>query len=331
MTFDWAAFLDQNRIEYATSGANVSQGNIALHCPFCGDEDESQHLSVSLQGKGWSCWRNVTHRGKNPTRLVAALLSCSYERARQLTDDNTFLPEDFLGRVTDLMSPRPVVPLPTLELLPSFKPLSDLPTCQSFLRYLQRRGFPVDHPEQLTKRYGLHYCLRDQFTRRIIFPVHVGGQLVTWTGRTIYPDVQPRYKTLTVDAERAAANDLPVAHLRITDAVLWFDDLLRSSRRRALYLTEGPMDALKVRVLGRPHGIEATCLFTNRISDRQVELLHQLVPLFDEAFVLLDASALPAAMRVSDALAGLRVPVKQLPASIKDPGDLKDISTIAQL
>ena len=53
--FDIVAYLDEKGIEYVTEGKNVSAGWIGLQCPYC--SDQSNHLGVCLDGKGFSCFR----------------------------------------------------------------------------------------------------------------------------------------------------------------------------------------------------------------------------------------------------------------------------------
>src|SRR5687767_1990310 len=106
MAFDWLGFLDGYGVPYITRGANVARNHVSVHCPFCGAEDESQHMSINLQDKGWRCYRADTHQGKNPARLVAGLLGISRAEADRLVGNNVYIPEDFLGHVSGLMKPK---------------------------------------------------------------------------------------------------------------------------------------------------------------------------------------------------------------------------------
>src|SRR6516162_5304184 len=104
--FSWEHFLDSRGIPYQTSGRNVARGNIVLHCPFCGSADESFHMEISVTGKGWRCFRRPgEHKGRNPTRLVQAILGCSFHNAALITGQSVYLPGDFMERVKAQLTP----------------------------------------------------------------------------------------------------------------------------------------------------------------------------------------------------------------------------------
>ena len=74
---DVLTFLDHNRIPYRTNGPNCAKGHVVIKCPFCGDEDPSEHLGIQLSTGYWGCWRNSSHRGRRPHRLIMRLLGCN--------------------------------------------------------------------------------------------------------------------------------------------------------------------------------------------------------------------------------------------------------------
>lgn len=326
MAFDWIAFLEANHIKYVTTGPNVSRGNIAVHCPLCGAADKSEHMSISLNGKGWRCFRNRDeHKGKNPTRLVAALLNVSIDRARSIVGDAVFIPDDFMGAVMGKLTPHVGVSKPhTLKLPIEFKPLhTDKPSVKAFKNYLTgpTRQFTPNQVRRFTKDYDMYYATRGPMKGRVVFTVYFNHKLVTWTGRTIYPQVDLRYKTLSADPE---VEQYPALG-PINDYLLWYDDLNnRKHDSDTLVLCEGPFDALKVSVLGAKHGIDATCFFTASPSTRQIDLLHDLMPQYSRRFLLLDRGTLSTALRVQGGLHALKVPYLTLPANVKDPGVLDE-------
>lgn len=327
--FDWTHFLERNNIPF--SSHHVTKGSqVAIHCPFCGPEDESQHLSISLKGRGWRCWRRPkSHVGKSPTKLIAALLNCSYDQAAAIAGTSIHLPQDFMGHVNRALSPPPQKSSRELELPSSFKPFGTyLPSERPFRRYLRGRDFTVreiDH--YLTRDFDMHYCTQGPFRGRIVFPVYNDGELVTWTGRSIYADAFLRYMTLTSDEEKARDQLLTPAAGPITDFLLWYDDLLHVDAD-TICLCEGPFDGLKVRLLGEPHGVTATCLFTMDMSERQLDLLHELLPRFRRRYLILDKGTLPTALRLQGMLSGLGVRVHQLPKKLKDPGELAEFAEL---
>lgn len=321
MAFDWIEFLDQYHISYVTSGPSVTRGNIAVRCPWCASEDPSTHMGISLEGKGWHCWRQSDHRGRNPTRLVQALLHCSADQASQIVGySSSLIGDDFLEQVKQRM-PDEDGKSPAQEsklALPAvFKPLKQLPSARPYLGYLSSRGFD---PLALTD-YGIRYCTSGPYHGRIVFPVYREGRLIAWTGRSIYPDEEKRYKTLSPNADKAAAEGYDPAVTPINHQVLFHDLLLKLSAD-TLCICEGPFDALKVMMLGRSRGVVATCLFTNQPTIEQVDLLYDLAPRFSRRFLLLDRDMFYTAIKTSSSLTGLELVPLLLPDGIKDPGEL---------
>jgi hypothetical protein len=146
--------------------------------------------------------------------------------------------------------------------------------------------------------YGLRFAKIGPYANRIIFPVTYRKNLVTWTGRTIDPRNQVRYRTLSLDADKAKQEGLPQALKRTTDLLWNFDDL-RLARAALLVVCEGPFDAMRVDFLGRKYGIRGTCLFTKNISPDQVRLLAELSTNYQRGLILLDADASMDILRMS--------------------------------
>lgn len=310
---DWINFFEINRIHYATSGPNCSKGNLITHCVWCGQSDESQHLVVNLEGKGFKCWRDRSHAGKNPAKLIQALLGCSWDQANQLAGQAKSLPNDFMAKVKQSLMKQEVECKPNnLKWPVDFKPFSTLPSCKPYWAYIRSRGFILRD----AYRYNVLYASQGLYRGRIIFPVVVNDILVGWTGRTIYPTETLRYKTLTNDRDKAEDfNEIP-APAPISNFLLFYDRLKDAD---TIVLTEGPFDAWRVNVLGEQMGCVATCFFTSTISKAQLNLLHELLPRFKNKFLLLDQNTFSKTARMKADLSSLGVVVKRLPNGVKDP------------
>jgi hypothetical protein len=218
----------------------------------------------------------------------------------------------------------PVVETPPKRVLlfPSeFKRIGFRQSLALATKYLQKRGFSNYAIECLTDYYDVYFCRTGAYNNRIIFPVNFERKLVTWIGRTISENQSLRYRTLSTDPERAAKEGYKPAIGKITDYLLWYDELMRGPVD-TLIITEGPFDALKISTLGRNSGVVATCLFTNRASKAQVDLLYQLLPRFRNRFLMLDQGTLDAMLRMSRDLKTLGLRHLVLPPHIKDPGEL---------
>jgi hypothetical protein len=326
MAFDWTRFFEQHRIDFQASGSNVSRNHVAIHCPFCGRDDPSMHMSVHLEGKGWRCWRHPQHRGKSPAKLVQALLGVSWERAKAMVGETVYVPDDFMSRVQAQINP-PKAPTPKAISLPKeFKAFGKgLPSERPYRNYLLGRGFTDKQIDTITKRYGVRYCTSGPYSGRVVFVVRYEGEIVSWTGRAISKSQELRYKALSADPERAEREGSQVAHSAISHYLLWYDRI-RDTDARTLVLCEGPMDALKVDMLGDRYGICATCFFTSSPTDRQVELLHTLCPQFKRRILLLDRGTLALAIRVTAGLSSLDVKLEEVPQGLKDPGEFDPVT-----
>lgn len=319
MAFNWTSFLDSNHIHYATSGPNVSRGHVAIHCCFCGSADQSQHMSINLKHGGWNCWRSDNHSGKSPVYLVQALLACSRERAQAIVGDSVFIPDNFLDTVRGLVAPQQTALRKAIKLPPEFRPFDGRPSSRRFVEYLMGpdRQFTRKQIDRMTSRYGLHYATSGKFKGRVIFPVTFEGELMTYTGRTIYKDTELRYKTLSYDPE---LEEFPAVG-PISDFLLFYDRLMKNANDcDTLIMCEGPFDALKVSVIGTPCGIDATCFFTASPSQSQIDLLGDLMPVYRHRYLLLDQGTLATALRTQIDMQSLKIKVLTLPRAYKDPG-----------
>lgn len=326
MLFDWPNFLQTNNVHFATSGPNCSKGNLVTHCPWCGNNDEGQHLVVNLSGKGFKCWRDRSHAGKNPAKLIQALLNCSWEQANSIAGQSKSLPNDFMNKVKQSLSKQEIVVKPNnLKLSKEFKMFSKLPSCKIYLDYIVSRGFTIKDAEE----YNILYASQGRYKGRIIFPIMFEGKLVGWTGRTVYLSQNARYKTLTNDADKAKDNDETPAPAPISDFLLFYDQLVKTDAS-TIVLCEGPFDAWKINILGKYLGVCATCFFTSSVSKQQVNLLHGLLPKFQNKLLLLDQNTFSKATRIGKDLLALDVVVKKLPGSISDPGEIKSVNELKQ-
>jgi hypothetical protein len=313
MSFHWVPFLDAHGVNYVTTGKNVGKGYVAIKCPFCGSSDPSEHMTVSISGTGWKCWRNHEHRGAKPHRLIIALTGMSSSAVNALVgNDSPAIARDFASYVRDQLADRNEVqaPLAEIEMPSAFRKFDDYRNrftprlAKPYVSYLKRRGFT---PEQVAP-YGLMYATRGEWVGRVIFPIrNRSGKLVAFTGRAIGKSTL-RYKTSEVDINR----------------VLLFEDQLFAidgrKPKRMLVVTEGPFDALKVSVLGKEHGIVGTCVFTSSPSPDQTATLRWMTARFDRIVALFDRENEQASFRLAGAIPS--VAVKLLSDRFDDPGEL---------
>lgn len=317
MSFDWITFFSSRHIPYVTRGKNVSPGYAGIRCPFCRDDDPSTHLVVSLTRGSWHCWRNKSHSGSSPARLITVLIGCSLAEAKAIAGERySLVPENLLSTVAARLGKAPPEEDTDLGFPEEFRAFASRASARPYLAYLRDRGFSLQ-TQDFTDRYGMYYAVDGDQRGRVIFTVVYRGDLVGWTGRTVYGR-EPRYK-----AEGAVAS----RHL------LWYDELeVRAIEwAHTLILVEGPFDALKVDMLGRPEGITATCCFTSRPtkgrierpSDAQMEKLIRVLPRFERKYLLLDYGTISSSFATLDELRILGLEARWLPSSLKDPGELR--------
>lgn len=322
--FDWRAFLEENNVEHRL---HLGRGWAEIRCPFCGDADRGMHLGVRLDpaSPGWSCWKDYSHRGRRPEKLLQALTGCSRVEAagivvRQGLEQPQFTPETGLGTPQTGEGVHSQRPPPNGLVWPPEMRLLEGAYVMPFLRYLVDRGF--SEPQRVVSEYRLRGCVAGPFQWRLIIPVFDAvGNLLTWTGRSIKSGITPKYRSLS---HRPYPNQ-PQAVLNIKE-VIYNLQFLRGGGR-VLVITEGPLDAIKVDHSCYARGVRATCLFGKVASPQQLAALSAAAPAFDRVVVLLDADALSDAWRLADELRSVcRTPVDvgALPAGVKDPGELDE-------
>lgn len=321
MAFDWRAFLDRHGISY-----QVQKKDLYIHCPFCGASDGGRHMGVSVVGKGWGCWKQNTHRGRSPERLIQALLGCSWVEAQRLAGSGAgpgltaaggFMAavEGALGKAPPAGTPGPL--LAPKEFRPLQPPIKFLQ--RPFWEYLGDRGFTGRQVETLADHFDLRWCMEGEWAYRLIIPVRDHTRAwCTWTGRAINDNAKVRYKTLTADPDKAGVR-APVARGPITNMLLDMPNLVKGGD--TLVIAEGPFDAMRLSLFAGEYNARATCLFGKAISKEQVDLLAELRPLYRDMVLLLDPDAALDAMTLQTRMAPLAA-LSHLLQGDDDPGEM---------
>lgn len=318
MAFDWKTFLARNRVEHR----QASRYQLEVQCPFCGQSDPSKHMSINTQGRGWRCFRNPTHSGRSRAKLIQGLLHCSWDEARALAgyEATPSVPEENLAaQLADMLgmeAPESARPAPQYLSLPkSFRPLNSTSVlADPFWNYLYGRGFSSDEIAWLADHYDLQYATSGYWRYRIVVPVHDQRQrLMTWTARSILPDAEVRYLTLSATSE--PPHLAPPGDLLLGLPLLW-----SCNDPRVLVICEGPFDAMRLSVAGARYGVYATCLFGLNVSEAQLSLLLELSQRFRRMRLLLDDDAQLVLLRILQPLSVLRVTSARLPEGVDDPG-----------
>jgi hypothetical protein len=323
--FNWIEFLEQNHVEYSQKRHNISRNNIGINCPFCGN-DTGFNLHISLNNRGWHCWKDNSHKGLTPHRLLQQLLQCSYSEAASLLGGDAPLSSDidYVQYINNILNPQIKTTYKSkpksLEIPKEFHPIQPIGSGHLFVNYLKRRGFLKFC--DFTSQYDIYMVLGGRFTNRLVFVIKMDGKPVVWTGRLI-SEGGLRYLTLSID-------DDPPALIPIKQTILWYDKLKYNDG--TLVVCEGPFDALKINYLGNKHGIYATCLFNMTISDEQLDLLESLkyfkkrVIMFDYSYYWKYIYMTSIKNNAFSRLNQLGYEYKILDKSIKDPAELTEES-----
>lgn len=319
--FEWLPVLRENGVPFVERGPNVKRGHVNIRCPFCGAADPSHHMGLELDTGYWGCWRNSMHRGKSPVRLLAKLLNIPYHRARQIAGvgDTWVDPEGFDAVADRLLRQGGYDTLKHirrefLKMDPELKPVLEAGRAgERVFSYLIQRRFSNRGARDACQFYDLRTATSGQWRDRLVLPYKQDGELVAWTGRAI-AQANIRYLDLPLDECL-----VPIKHtLYNHDAML--DGGL------ALVLVEGPIDALKLDIYGRDHGVRAVALSTNTCSPEQMFLLEAGAAYFNRVAVMMDNAgqlSLVDGLRMKAQLSSIpRLMLTPVPYGAKDAGDL---------
>ncbi len=312
---DWLSFLQSHHIDYIERGPSTSPNNIYTHCPFCGSADTGHHMGLSLSNGFYGCWREESHRGRNPVRLIQALLQCSRLQAENLAKNQITLPLDNFEAVIRSLSyevTETETKISKVIFPPNIKTLVDKGMGRIFIDYLMTRDYTRAEARHLCEVYWLMYSIVGPFAYRIIIPIEMEEGVVTWTGRDITGTAEARYKTLSKVESRCS----------IKEALFGYKSLIEDKEAHTLIVCEGPFDSIKVDFYGYQFGIRGTCLFGLQASDAQVSLLTRLASQFQHKYIALDAGAGVLQMHLLNKLEFLGFKGLSIPEPYKDPDSL---------
>jgi len=322
ISINWKRLLDQKGVEYIERGSSVVKGNIAVHCPFCGNADGGHHMGINLTNSYWGCWRNRQHRGKSPVRLLMALLKINYESARDIAGlDDSFVDPDgyeamkhnmFQSHDNDAVEKENK----TLEFPKEFEAITHGRIRHSrFMNYLERRGFPRSHAEEVCRVFKFKAAVTGTFKDRVIMPYYMDGKLVTWTGRAI-AETQMRYM------------DLSIEESIIPPKNTFYNFNATRRPNKVLLVAEGPFDAVTCDFYSAEYGVRCVALSTNSMTDDQTYMLEEVAPNFEQVLIVMDnASSLGIvdSFRMKERLSTIKnIGYTGLPRGYKDFGEMPE-------
>lgn len=271
--------LDEHHIYYRTEGQYTRAGWIQLKCPFCtgGSDPNKLYCGYSLDSGAVSCWRCGKHRALD---TLVALTGQSYKTLRDLY-------ERPVGRID-----------PELKASGSLKwPKRIGPLLPCHIQYLRERKFNVATLEKLWYLRGVG--ISTELAYRIVIPIDLYGQTVSWTTRAIVDDVASRY--ISAKPEQEA-----VSH----KLLLYGEDYARN----AIIVLEGPTDVWRV-------GPGAVASFGTMWTFQQVNRLLS----YPIRYICFDnePEAQKRAKKMQDALIGFDGKTEIVEIDAPDPGSAK--------
>ena len=307
---DWVETLDYFGVEYVEHGPNVAQNNINVQCPWCGGADTSHHLGISLNGKGWGCWRDSGHRGKSPVKLLAALTHRPWRDIEKILGEAEIIERTALDEILEaLENPKTKTKAPAAEAVevPStLRRLTRKVADKQFFDYLARRGF--SKPRTVAKKYGLMRDTSTEWYGRVIMPVQKDRKIIGWTARAM-AKAHLRYKAHPPGPAVSSA--------------LYGTEWCPGGE--TLFLVEGPFDAIKLDWILRGTESNAVASMSTALSAGRRRHLVQTLSRYENLCVLFDQGADGHAMDVLDNVRhATKAAMFCLPSDIDDPGDLPE-------
>ena len=315
MSFDWIGFLQREGIDYDDEGETRKHtaGNIGISCPFCG-RDDSNKMGIHLGGRGWSCWKNGSHKGRHPAPLIAALLGITLPAARALVDDEKLAaPPDTVDELLtrlDGLDEEEHVEHQLVRYQDTFIEARRSRKAQTFLR---TRRFEPSSFRAVCDRYHLKVDRRDpRWKDRLIIPIWDQG-LRGWTARSWDPDEPLRYDAAP------SKKDGGTLHAAIFNA-----DQPRNPGSSILYIVEGPLDAMMVDWTGYKLGWNAVATMGTNPSPARISSLIRMLRAsnYENVVIVFDREAEGEALALQEKLAVVGARLAWLPAGVDDPADM---------
>lgn len=278
--------LDRLRIPYFREGGHhhCRPGWLQLDCPFCGPGSGKCHLGYNLQSGYWHCWKCG---GLYRVKVLEALGASRDEiQGIKLEPWKTSTPKARGG----LKEPKGRGPL-----------------AKAHKHYLQTRGLDPDTIERVWKVEGIGLAAR--LAWRIYIPIHLYGERVSWTSRTIGNSPQ-RYISASAEEESINHKELVYGLEHCSYSIV---------------IVEGPADAWRV-------GPGAGALFGSSFSSAQVLALSRI----PYRYVCFDAGAQGKAKKLANQLSAFPGATEVVELEADDPGsaswkEIKLLRKVAKL
>lgn len=222
------ALLQQLNVPVAPEGHHHrTTGWIQIDCPYCSPNSKRFRLGVSKRHFNTNCW------------------SCGPHRLSEVLHEITEKPYQELKGLIGEVRTEIAVDTPARGKLVLPPGVGDL--LKQHTNYLGKRGFLA---ATLDAMWGIRGIGKDggAYCWRIFIPIHLNGEVVSWTTRSISDEVTKRYHSARPDQEKINHKSL-----------LYGEDYCR----HAIVVVEGPTDVWRI-------GPGAVCTFGTGYSKAQI-------------------------------------------------------------
>jgi len=203
------------------------EGWIQTDCPYCSPDTQRWRLGINEQHFYCNCWSCGRHSLTEALSMLSSTQKRDVWQILEQADRRTTKHEQIIG---------------TLKIPSEVGKLEE-----SHKRYLRSRKF---NPNEIVRLWGIQgIALSTRLAWRIFIPIHLNGEVVSWTTRSISENVEPRYYSAKLIEEK-------IHHKKL----LYGEDYARHS----ICVVEGPLDVWSI-----GPGAVATC-GTGLMGDAQV-------------------------------------------------------------
>ena len=219
-------------------------------CPHC--DDKTLNGGFNNAGNYYHCWKCGGHDFKRTLSLVTRVPESQIDDLIQQYQGRTTL----LNQLNKKKAKALKLELPTNTFTPAER------------HYLKSRNFS---PSELHRKYGLvGGGMTGPWKFRIIIPLILDGQIVSWTGRSILSKKKleelkiPRYKNLSI--EQSVMDPKSVLYN------------LDNCKKKIAVLTEGAFDVMRL-------GDDFFCSFGTELTQSQIAMIKDR---FEKIYIMFD-------------------------------------------